>query len=163
MTEAHAVTRRTALRILGVIGAAAGGLVTGVPSPARAQAFGQNESVEDAMKRLFSGRAIKDGAAVIKLELPLIAENGAVVPVSVNVDSPMTPTNYVKHIFVMADKNRIPVVTRVTLAPESGRAFMGANIRLGESGDVRAIVEQSDGTLLQVKREVKVTVGGCGG
>jgi sulfur-oxidizing protein SoxY len=75
----------------------------------------------------------------------------------------MTPTNYVKHIYVVADKNRIPVVTRVTLAPEAGRAFMGANIRLGESGDVRAIVEQSDGSLLVVKREVKVTVGGCGG
>ena len=35
--------------------------------------------------------------------------------------------------------------------------------RLGETGDVRAIVEQSDGTLWQIKREVKVTVGGCGG
>jgi sulfur-oxidizing protein SoxY len=115
------------------------------------------------MKRLFGDKLIKDGAAVIKLELPLIAENGAVVPVSVNVDSPMTATSYVKHIYVVADKNRIPVVTRVTLAPEAGRAFMGANIRLGETGDVRAIVEQSDGTLLQVKREVKVTVGGCGG
>ncbi|PYN13259.1 MAG: hypothetical protein DME05_19190 [Candidatus Rokuibacteriota bacterium] len=85
------------------------------------------------------------------------------VPVSVSVDSPMTSTSYVKHIYVLADKNRIPIVTRVTLAPEAGRAFMGANIRLGETGDVRAIVEQSDGTLLQVKREVKVTVGGCGG
>jgi sulfur-oxidizing protein SoxY len=54
-------------------------------------------------------------------------------------------------------------VTRAVLTPESGQAYMGANIRLGETGDVRAIVEQSDGTLLQVRREVKVTVGGCGG
>jgi sulfur-oxidizing protein SoxY len=69
----------------------------------------------------------------------------------------------VKHIYVVADKNRIPVVTRVTLAPEAGKAAVGANIRLGETGEVRAIVEQSDGTLLQVAREVKVTVGGCGG
>jgi sulfur-oxidizing protein SoxY len=149
--------------MLGAIGAVAGGLVAGVPGTARAQALGQNETVQDAMKRLFGGKPIKDGAAIIKLELPLIAENGAMVPVSVDVDSPMTPTNYVKHIFVVADKNRIPIVTRVTLAPEAGRAFMGANIRLGETGDVRAIVEQSDGTLLQAKREVKVTVGGCGG
>jgi predicted secreted protein len=49
------------------------------------------------------------------------------------------------------------------LTPDSGQAYMGANIRLGESGSVRAIVEQSDGTLLQVTREVRVTVGGCGG
>lgn len=165
MTDSHLIPRRAALRLLGALGvsAAAGGLAVGAPARAHAQALGQNESVQDAMKRLFGDKPIKDGSASVKLDLPLIAENGAVVPVSVSVDSPMTPASYVKHIYVVADKNRIPVVTRVTLAPEAGRAFMGANIRLGESGDVRAIVEQSDGTLLQVKREVKVTVGGCGG
>ena len=165
MTDDHLMTRRAMMERLGALGvaAAAGGLVAGVPGTARAQALGQNESVQDAMRRLFGAKPIKDGAASVKLDVPLIAENGAVVPVSVSVDSPMTPTNHVKHIYVVADKNRIPVVTRVTLAPEAGRAFMGANIRLGETGDVRAIVEQNDGTLLQVKREVKVTVGGCGG
>ena len=164
MKDDHLVTRRMVLGTLSAfaVTAAAGALI-GTPGTAQAQALGQNESVEDALKRIFGARPIKDGAAVIKLDLPLIAENGAVVPISVNVESPMTATSYVKHIYVVADKNRIPVVTRVTLAPEAGRAFMGANIRLGESGDVRAIVEQSDGTLLQVKREVKVTVGGCGG
>jgi sulfur-oxidizing protein SoxY len=165
MTDSHLIPRRAALRLLGALGvsAAAGGLAVGAPARAHAQALGQNESVQEAMKRLFGDKPIKDGSASVKLDLPLIAENGAVVPVSVSVDSPMTPASYVKHIYVVADKNRIPVVTRVTLAPEAGRAFIGANIRLGESGDVRAIVEQSDGTLLQVKREVKVTVGGCGG
>jgi len=162
-TNDHRMTRRTVLLALGALGVAAAGGLAAVPGTARAQALGQNESVEDTMKRLFAGKPIKDGAAVIKLDLPLIAENGAVVPVSVSVESPMTSASYVKHIYVVADKNRIPVVTRVTLAPEAGRAFMGANIRLGETGDVRAIVEQSDGSLLQVKREVKVTVGGCGG
>jgi len=164
MKDDHRVTRRMVLGTLSAfaVTAAAGALI-GTPGTAQAQALGQNESVEDALKRIFGARPIKDGAAVIKLDLPLIAENGAVVPISVNVESPMTATSYVKHIYVVADKNRIPVVTRVTLAPEAGRAFMGANIRLGETGDVRAIVGQSDGTLLQVKREVKVTVGGCGG
>ena len=163
MTEDQRVSRRTALIALSALGVAAAGGLAAMPGTAQAQALGLNESVEEAMKRLFAGKPMKDGTASIKLEVPLIAENGAVVPISVSVDSPMTPTNYVKHIYVVADKNRIPVVTRVTLAPEAGRAFMGANIRLGESGDVRAIVEQSDGSLLAVKREVKVTVGGCGG
>jgi sulfur-oxidizing protein SoxY len=75
----------------------------------------------------------------------------------------MTSQSYVKHIYVVADRNRIPVVARAVLTPDSGQAYMGANIRLGETGDVRAVVEQSDGTLLQVKREVRVTVSGCGG
>ena len=163
VTEGGRVSRRTALIALSVLGVAAAGGLAAMPGTAQAQALGQNESVDEALKRLFGGKPMKDGAASVKLEVPLIAENGAVVPISVSVDSPMTPTNYVKHIYVVADKNRIPVVTRVTLAPEAGRAFMGANIRLGETGDVRAIVEQSDGSLLVVKREVKVTVGGCGG
>ena len=160
----EAISRRT---MLGMLGAAAAAGTAAVAAPARAQTappqFGLQESVQDALKRLFGSRPIKDGGALVKLEVPPIAENGAVVPVSVEVQSTMTAQNYVKHIYVIADHNRIPVTTRVALTPEAGHAFMGANIRLGETTDVRAIVEQSDGTLLQVKREVKVTVGGCGG
>ena len=158
---AHEVTRRTVLSILAAV--AGGALTLGGAEPAAAQALGQNESVEAGLARVFGGRPMKDGASLIKLDVPLIAENGAVVPVAVEVNAPMTPQSYVKHIYVVADKNRIPIVTRVTLTPDSGQAYMGANIRLGETTDVRAVVEQSDGTLWQIKREVKVTVGGCGG
>jgi sulfur-oxidizing protein SoxY len=134
------------------------------PRPAHAdQQFGVHESVQDGLKRFFGSRPLKDGAGAIKLDVPLIAENGALVPFSVEVDSPMTPSHFVKHVYIVADKNRIPIVARATLTPESGQAVVGATVRLGETGDVRVIVEQSDGTLLQVKREVKVTVSGCGG
>jgi len=163
MAEGRGMTRRTVLGTLGAAGVAAVAGVPVIPRTAAAQALGQNESVDAALKRVFGGKAMKDGSGMVKLDIPLIAENGAVVPVSVEVNAPMTSQSYVKHIYVVADKNRIPIVTRVALTPESGQAYMGANIRLGETGDVRAIVEQSDGTLLQVKREVKVTVGGCGG
>jgi sulfur-oxidizing protein SoxY len=168
MTESHeaaSLTRREMLGALGVLGvaAAAGGGVALTAAPAAAQALGDNEKVETGLARVFGGRPMKDGASLIKLDVPLIAENGAVVPVSVEVSSPMTPQSYVKSIYVVADRNRIPIVTKVALSPESGKAYMGANIRLGETGDVRAIVEQSDGTLWQIKREVKVTIGGCGG
>jgi sulfur-oxidizing protein SoxY len=160
------ITRRRMLGTIGVLGATAAAGTLARPGAARGQAtpqFGMQESVQDAMKRLFGSRPMKDGAGIVKLDIPLIAENGASVQMSVEAQSPMTPQNHVRHIYVIADKNRIPVVTHVELAPEAGQAFMGANIRLGETGDVRAIVEQSDGTLLSVKREVKVTVGGCGG
>ena len=160
------MTRRTVLRGLGVAGAAAaasGSFALGLPACAVAQVLGQQESVQEGLKRVFGGRPMKDGSGLLKLDLPFIAENGAVVPVGVELGVAPTATDYVKNIYIVADKNRIPFVTRVTLAPEAGRAFMGANIRLGETGDLRAIAEQSDGTLLMVKREVKVTVGGCGG
>jgi sulfur-oxidizing protein SoxY len=158
-----AMTRREVLGALGVAGVAAVAGQTLHPRVAAAQGLGQSEPVEAALERVFGGRPIKDGAGMIKLDIPLIAENGAVVPVAVEVDAPMTPRSHVKHIYVVADKNRIPIVARIALTPDSGQAYMGANIRLGETGDVRAIVEQSDGTLHQVKRLVKVTVGGCGG
>jgi sulfur-oxidizing protein SoxY len=164
MGDADGLTRRRVLGALAVAGvAAATGAVVLRPGTVEGQALGQNEPVDAALKRVFGGKAMKDGSGMIKLDVPLIAENGAVVPVTVEVNAPMTAQSYVKHIYVVADKNRIPIVTRAVLTPESGQAYIGANIRLGETGDVRAIVEQSDGTLLQVKREVKVTVGGCGG
>ena len=163
MTEGHSISRRSMLGTVGLLGAAAVTGALAVPAPAPAQTLGVQETVDGAMKRLFGSRPIKDGGSLVKFEVPIIAENGAVVPVSVEVNSPMTAASYVKHIFVIADKNRIPIITRLALSPEAGQAYMGANIRLGESGDVRAIAELSDGTLLQVKREVKVTVGGCGG
>jgi sulfur-oxidizing protein SoxY len=164
MAAVDGVRRRDVLGALGagaVVATAAA--LSLAPRAASAQALGQNEPIEAALKRVFGGRPLKDGSSLVKLDVPLIAENGAVVPVAVEVNAPMTPQSYVKHIYVIADKNRIPIVTRVALTPDSGQAYMGANIRLGETGDVRAVVEQSDGTLLQIKREVKVTVGGCGG
>ena len=74
MKDDHRVTRRMVLGTLSAfaVTAAAGALI-GTPGTAQAQALGQNESVEDALKRIFGARPIKDGAAVIKLDLPLIA------------------------------------------------------------------------------------------
>jgi sulfur-oxidizing protein SoxY len=95
--------------------------------------------------------------------MPLIAENGAVVPVSVEVTSPMTPQSYVKSVYIVSDKNRRPLNVKFSLTPAMGQAFVATNLRLGESTDVRAIAELNDGSLLMSKREVKVTVGGCGG
>lgn len=165
MAEEIGVSRRRVLGTLGALGAAAatGMLDLTRPRLASAQALGLQENVQEALRRIFGTRPIKDGSGLVKLDAPLIAENGALVQVSVEASSPMTPANYVKHIYIVADKNRIPIVARVALAPEAGQAYVGASIRLGETGDLRAIVEQSDGALLQVKREVKVTVGGCGG
>jgi sulfur-oxidizing protein SoxY len=160
-------TRRALLRGLGVVGL--GGVLAPAPGlrPASAQGhladLGPEETVEATVKRLFAGRPIKDGSAAVKLELPLIAENGAVVPVTVEVAAPMTPQHHVKAVYIISDKNRRPLNAKFTLTPAVGQAYVATNLRLGESTDVRAVVELSDGTLLQVRRGVQVSVGGCGG
>jgi sulfur-oxidizing protein SoxY len=159
-------TRRALLRTLGALGLA-GVLAPGLKRPAAAQGnladLGPEEPVSSTMRRLFGGRPIKDGSSAIKLELPLIAENGAVVPATVEVASPMTPQNYVKAIYIVSDRNRRPLNAKFSLTPAVGLAYVGTSLRLGETTDVRAIVEMSDGTLLEATREVKVTTGGCGG
>jgi sulfur-oxidizing protein SoxY len=165
---ASAVTRRKMLGTLAVLGGV--GLVGSMPSAvslARAQGhlanLGPEEPVETTMKRLFGARPIGDGASAIAIDLPLIAENGAVVPIAVEFNGPATPQRYVKAIYIVSDKNRRPLNAKFTLTPAVGLAYVGTNLRLGESTDVRAVIEMNDGTLLQAKRAVKVTVGGCGG
>ena len=169
MKEVGRVSRRAVLRALGLLGvsAAAAPFLAGAPGVAVGQgtlgALQPEEKVDATMQRLFGGRPIKDGSSMIKLDMPLIAENGAVVPITVEVQAPMTPTSYVKHLYIISDKNRRPLNAQFSFTPEMGAASIGANLRLGETTDVRAIAELSDGTLLMAKREVKVTVGGCGG
>ncbi len=163
------ITRRGVLRALAwvSVSGALGPLLPGRPRVALAQGhlanLGPEEGVDATLKRLFAGRPIKDGSSVIRLDLPLIAENGAVVPVSVEMATPQTAQSYVKSVYIISDKNRRPLNAKFNLTPAVGQAYVGTNLRLGESTDVRAVAEMNDGTLLAVKREVKVTVGGCGG
>lgn len=159
------LTRRVLLQALGAVGLSSlSAPYLGVTPPALAQgnlgSLQPEESVDATMKRLFGGRPIKDGSSVIKLELPLIAENGAVVPVSVEITAPQTPQSHVKSIYIISDKNRRPLSAKFSLRSTLGQPYVGTNLRLGESTDVRAIAEMNDGALLQAKREVKVTVGG---
>ena len=132
---------------------------------ARAQGFLANlapeEPVEKTMQRLFGGRPIKDGSQVMTFELPLIAEDGGNVAMSVEVKSPMTPQSYVKAIYVLSDKNPRPLNAKFNLTPACGQAYVAANLRLADTGDVRAVAEMQDGALLMVKRSVRVVVAGC--
>lgn len=165
--------RRAVLKQLGgvALGALWGALSWNLALPGAAMAQGTSglgmpqpdEKVAQTLKRLFGDRAILPAGDRIKFEAPLIAENGAVVPMRIEVELPMTQDDYVRNIYVISDKNRRPLNAQFTLTPEAGKASVGANIRLASSGDVRAIAETSKGVLYEAKREVKVTVGGCGG
>ena len=146
--------------------AAAAGVAAAWPhGTARAQGFLANlapeEPVEKTILRLFGGRPIKDGADAITLELPLIAEDGGNVAISVEVKSPMTPQSYVKAIYVLSDKNPRPLNAKFNLTPACGQAYVATSLRLADTGDVRAVAEMQDGLLLMVKRSVRVVVAGC--
>jgi sulfur-oxidizing protein SoxY len=167
--EVFGRSRRRTLKLLGAAGVTAGMLSLGTLLPAgvaNAQALGmpqEDEKVADTMKRLFGGRSLQDAGDKLKFDAPLIAENGAVVPLKIDAELPMTKDSYVKNIYVIADKNRRPLNARISLTPEAGKASVATNIRLASTTDVRVIAEMNTGALFETKREVKVTVGGCGG
>ena len=164
----HNAGRRQAFRIFGAAGLVAGLASLGAMPLIAAAATGlgmpkPGEKVEETIARLFGNRPLQAAGDRLKVELPLIAENGAVVPVRVESSLPMEANNYVKNVYIITDKNRRPLNARMALTPDAGKLAMSTNIRMASTSDVRVIAEMSDGSLYQFKQEVKVTVGGCGG
>jgi sulfur-oxidizing protein SoxY len=99
----------------------------------------------------------------VTIEIPEIAENGNAVPLAIVVDSPMTADNHVTDILVVADGNPSPGVAAFKFTPMSGRAEVATRIRLAGSRNVVVVARTSKGGLLTAQRQVKVTIGGCGG
>ncbi len=114
-----------------------------------------------AVAAITGGKAVTDSDKV-KLTVPEIAENGAVVPVKVNVESPMTNADYVKAIHVLSTKNGNARCVDVMLTPLNGKGYFATRIKLAGTQDVVALVELSDGSFLRAAKPVKVTIGGCG-
>ncbi len=117
--------------------------------------------VETAIKELLGDRTAEEGR--ISLELPEIAENGNTVPLTVEVESPMTAEDHVKAVHIFADGNPLPQVAKMNFTPRSGEAIASTRIRLAQTQKIHAIAEMSDGSMFTAAREVKVTIGGCGG
>ena len=121
-------------------------------------------SVEDAQKAAgeFSGGAeVQPGT--ITLVAPEIAENGNSVPVAITVDSPMTADSYVESVIIIAEGNPNPVVATFHFTPASGAAKASTRMRLAKTQNVIAIAKMNDGSVFSDTKNVKVTIGGCGG
>ncbi len=116
---------------------------------------------EEVVKKILGEAKPTEGK--LALELPEIAENGNTVPFTITVDSPMTDKDYVKAIHLLSTGNPQPGVATFRFTPQSGKAAAASRMRLARTQDVIALAELSDGKFLQVKRSVKVTIGGCGG
>jgi sulfur-oxidizing protein SoxY len=116
----------------------------------------------EALKRIVGdAQPATDGR--FTLELPEIAENGNMVPFTVDVDSPMTEKEHVRAIHVIATANPQPNVATFRFTLLSGKASASSRLRLAQTQDVIGVAELGDGRFLMVRRPVKVTIGGCGG
>ncbi len=153
--------RRSFLRGIGIT-AAASAIVTPTMVMGAAAPKGPNTLGYDAAVNAITGGKKVAVSSKVHLKAPEIAENGAVVPITVTVDSPMTDADYIKAIHVLASKNGNVRCADVMLTPANGAAMFAARIKLGTSQDVVAIAETSTGEFLSASQNVKVTIGGCG-
>ena len=113
------------------------------------------KNVEDAMNKLF-GSAENTPSGDIKIKAPDIAENGAVVPVSVS-----TSLGNVDSIAVIAEKNGTPLASNFKLGANA-IPNVSTRIKMGKTSDVIALVK-ANGKAYSARKNVKVTIGGCGG
>ena len=149
--------KQTRRSMLALTSGAAVALVTMRVTPASADA-------EAAMKAImeFAGGEPQMGGGV-SLDAPEIAENGNTVPVSVTVESPMTAEDYVESVAIYAEGNPSPEVITFHFTPMSGKATATTRMRLAKTQNVVAVAKTNTGATMMDKKEVKVTIGGCGG
>jgi sulfur-oxidizing protein SoxY len=136
--------------------AGAAGLVT--PGEALAQEWNKaafdNKNFADTLKSL--GGSGSTESKDIQIAGPEIAENGALVPVSVESRLPKTQT-----ISIILEKNPYPLAASFDF-PDGTDAFVATRVKMAESSRVYALVK-ADGKYFHAAREIKVTLGGCGG
>jgi sulfur-oxidizing protein SoxY len=143
---------------------ATGALAAGLSAlPLRAGRAEAAPSLDEAIKKIVGDKEIMDGADIIALDLPQIAENGNTVPLGVAVESPMTAEDHVTAVHLFAPGNPRPEVASFHFTPKNGRAEASTRMRLAKTQDVVAIAEMSTGKTYATRAEVKVTIGGCGG
>ena len=143
------MTRRSLLAVLGLLLAKP----LSVLAAWNEQAFGA-KTAADALKTIGATGAAPSKDIVI--DAPQIAENGAVVPIEISSNVPGTTA-----IAVVIEKNPFPLAGRFEFK-EGALPFVKLNVKMGETSDVR-VVAFAGGKQFSATREIKVTIGGCGG
>jgi sulfur-oxidizing protein SoxY len=151
--------RRTVLKGIWAFGALAGAVGAGLLSPVRAFAAWNKSAFEakstiDAMKTL--GVANAEESKAIEIRAPDIAENGAVVPIDITSNIPGTTA-----IAVFIEKNPFPYTGTFDVS-QGAVPYVHLRVKIGESSPVRVVVT-AGGKHYTSAKEVKVTIGGCGG
>ena len=132
-----------------------------LPSTARAQASAYNtaafdaKAMPEALKLLGAGTPVE--STDVTLTGPDIAENGAVVPIAAATSLPG-----VKRILMLVEKNPA-VLSAMFDVNDAIEANIATRVKMGQSSNVYAVALMGDGKVLFAQKEIKVTLGGCGG
>ena len=148
-------TRRQAL------GLGAGAAALAVAGFGFTPAFANAEDTEKRIMEFSGGK--KPEAGKITLTAPEIAENGNTVPISISVESAMSGDDLVESVMILAEGNPNPAVATFHFTELSGQASATTRMRLAKTQNVIAVAKMKDGSVFSDTRQVKVTIGGCGG
>jgi sulfur-oxidizing protein SoxY len=146
-------TLKQSLAVAGLLGAT--GLFPQFAWAAFNKTAFEAKNVADAVKAY--GGAAPVESKDVTLTAPDIAENGAVVPMAVASSLPG-----VKHLLVLVEKNPNALVAKFDVT-ESIEPNVATRAKMGQTSDVYAVAITNDGKAFFSKKEVKVTLGGCGG
>ena len=153
-TTGMSASRRQMLQFSAVFGLmAAAGLISPVQAADWNKAAFEGKSLDEVVKLLGGGATEK--SAAVTLNAPDIAENGAVVPVGVST------TLKAEQIAILVEKNPNALAAQFSLS-DGAEPFVSTRVKMGQSSNVHAVVK-ADGKWYVATREVKVTLGGCGG
>jgi len=139
---------------------AAGGVAGGVGlGSVTGTAHATPDEMQEAVRKVTGQAPVRRGK--VRLDMPPLIDNSNSVPLSVTVESPMTPSDHVKAIHVFTEKNPLPNVVSVYLGPRAGRAGIATRVRIADTQTVTAVAELSDGTFWSGSKSVVVTLSAC--
>lgn len=113
------------------------------------------ENVNGALEGIV-GTTQHETSGDIKIKAPDIAENGAVVPITVS-----SSIEGITSMSILADQNARPLTSSYNL-PAGTAAYVSTRVKMGKTANVIAVVKAGD-KVYSAKKQVKVTIGGCGG
>ena len=116
-------------------------------------------SLQVVINGFAKGAPVREGR--VEFEIAPLVENGNAVPITVQVDSPMTHEDHVVAIAVFNEANPQRDVIQCSFGPRAGRARVSTRIRLATSQQVVALARLSDGTVWSRSVDVVVTLAAC--
>jgi predicted secreted protein len=114
-----------------------------------------------ALPRLAGAQARSDREHRVELDVPILSEEPAAVPIRVSLDHPMEPDHHIRSIEVTIDGDPVPSKGKFVFSPQNGRAWAAYQVRSGTGGVVKAVAVCNRYGELIGTRSVRVVDGGC--
>ena len=120
---------------------------------------GRLQSFEDMVQPIVKGAPLVNQD--VSLEAPILADNGSLVPVQIQVASPMSAPDHVTHIYLLSQRNPVTQMAVFHLGPWNGRAEVSTRVRLAGTQQLVALARLSNGEFRYKQMEVVITESAC--